>query len=252
VAGVPLDLVVSVMSAAERRDTREATIQELERIGLKPIISLNAPTPENADILDEEAERLRARGYQVLTNGNPDKGYGGKNNILGARAPVRLALEQGKHLFYCEDDIQTSDLLPWALEEAASIPDAVTWMYAHDGRGDKMLGARYGLHVWRKLKRCLEWGDEFPRGLYRIRDHRNINSGQAILFPIDALRRLPVEELDVSASAFDMWTQDRVNKVGLSLLVALPHPVQHTHDRTGRSMSRNPNKSSQSFGMSWR
>jgi hypothetical protein len=240
------------MSAAERTLTRDQTLAELATLDLHPIISLNAPTPENADILDREADALRTRGYTVLTSGAPNKGYGGKNNILGARAAVRYALERDAHLFYCEDDIQVGPLLPWALEQAASIPDAVTWMYAHDGRGDKMLGARYGLHVWRKLKRCLEWGDEFPRGLYRIRDHRNVNSGQAILFPIEALRRLPVEELDVSASAFDMWTQDRVNKVGLALLVALPHPVQHTHDRTGRSVSRNPNKSSQSYGMRWR
>jgi hypothetical protein len=241
-------LTVTLMSAAERRSTREDTLKQLARVGLVPIIILNTPTPENARIAPEEAARYQKLGYEVIINGEPDRGYGGRNNLLAARDAVRTALDRKTDLLYFEDDVDVHDDIHWFIREASEVTDAVTWFYTHDGRGDKLLAARYGLHVWEKLKHCMSWHEPFPRGLYRIRDSRKVNSGQAIYFPHEMLLRLPVAELDVGSSPFDMWAQKRASQVG-PLLVGLPHPVQHRHDRTGRSPSANANKFSQSFDL---
>jgi hypothetical protein len=242
-------LLCSVLSAAERRTTRDLTLAQLTAAGLKPVVSLNTPTHENAAIADKEADHLKSAGYRVWITGDPEKGYGGHNNIAGGRPAFFEAFETGSDLLYCEDDIDLAHDFLWFLGEARAVRDAVTYFYTHDGRGDKQLGARYGLHVWRSLKRCMYYREPFPPGLYRVRDTTKLNSGQAILFPHEVLQLLPLDELNHSHSAVDMWTQSRVTKVGVPILVALPHPVQHRHDRTGRQPSVNPNKTSQSFDL---
>lgn len=243
-------LLCSVLSAAERRATRELTLTNLKAVGLDPVVSLNTPTEHNAAIADQEREHLEQRGYRVWVTGDPTKGYGGRNNMLGGQPAFYEALETGSDLLYCEDDIDLAPDFLWFLDEARAVRDAVTYFYTHDGRGDKQLGARYGLHVWRALKRCMYYREPFePRGLYRARDTTKLNSGQAIFFPHEVLTLLPLDELNHSHSAVDMWTQNRVTRAGVPILVALPHPVQHRHDRTGRQPSANPNKTSQSFDL---
>ena len=242
-------LLCSVLSAAERRATRERTLTQLKAAGLNPVVSLNTPTEANAAIAEDERARLESLGYRVWITGDPTRGYGGRNNIAGGRPAFFEALDTGADLLYCEDDIDLAPDFLWYLDEARAVRDAVTYLYCHDGRGDKQLGNRYGHTIWRALKRCMYYREPFPPGLYRVRDTTKLNSGQAIVFPHEVLHLLPLDELNHSHSAVDMWTQSRVTKVGVPILVALPHPVQHRHDRTGRQPSVNPNKTSQSFDL---
>lgn len=243
-------LLCSVVTTPERTATRDITLAELARAKLKPLISLNTPTVENAAMAEAEAASLRDRGYEVIVNGQPEKGYGGRNNCSAGNVAFQTALERGTDLLYCEDDLLLAPDFPAFLKLARQTPDAVTYFYIHDGRGDKAAAQKYSHPVWEAIKRARYYHEPFqPAGLYRVRDHRNLNSGQCIHLPLKVLRTLPVDELATSDMAMDMWIQDRVHLAGIPILVALPHPVQHRHDRTGRSPSPNPNKRSESFDL---
>lgn len=243
-------MITTLVTTPERSETRDITLAELARFDIRPFISLNTPTKANAFYAEAEAEALRARGYEVNINGHPDRGYGGENNCTAGNACFQAALERGEDLLYCEDDLLLASDFPWFLQLAREAADAVTYMYFHDGRGDKAGGQKYGVDVWQAIKRAKYFMEPFhPPGLYRVQDPSNLNSGQCIHLPIGVLRRLPTFELETSSDAMDMWIQDRVAKAGIPILVALPHPVQHRHDRTGRTPSSNPAKHSESFDL---
>jgi len=244
-------LLVSVMSAAERHQTRDETIAGLEAHGLKPAVSLNTPTGENADLAPREVEKYESHGYEVWTAGNPELGYCGRNNAVGAQASVTRALEREADLLYCEDDLSFADDFGWFLAQAREVADAATYLYTHDFRTDKQLGKRYGPELWKRLKTCQKHGRPFtPKGLYRISDANHTNSGQCLYLPLGILQKLPVDELNATKSAFDTWVQHRLMKFRVPVLVALPHPVQHRHVRKGRAHNaRHKTKFSMSFDM---
>jgi len=245
-------LLVSVLSAPERHETRDETIQQLQAAtGVKPAVSLSNCSDANAALIDAEASRYEQAGHRVWTTGDPTLGYCGKNNSDGARAPVMTAVEEGYDLLYCEDDLELADDFPWFLAEARAVEDAATYLYTHDFRSDKQLGKRYGTRLWARLKQAARNERPFtPKGLYRIQDANHTNSGQCIYLPHAVLTQLPLQELKPTKSAFDTWIQHRLMKFRVPVLVALPHPVQHRHVRMGRPVNpRHKTKFSMSFDL---
>lgn len=242
--------LTTLTTTPERHEAREQTLAQLAAHGLTPLVSLSIPTRQNRLLEPRERESLGARGHEVITTGKPDKGYGGRNNAVAFRAAFLAAHERKRDLLYCEDDIDLAPDFTWFLQEALEVREAVTWFYTHDYRKDAEQARRYGIDTWQHLRECARYKTPFtPKGLYRMRDASKANSGQCFLVPWEVLDALPLHELDKQTSPVDRWTQDRVPRSGFATLVALPHPVQHRHVRTGREPSRNAAKSSMSFGM---
>lgn len=232
--------VATLVTTPERRETRDATLRELARFDIQPLVILSTPTPENAKAAPSEADELEARGYQVQIVGRPDKGYGGRNNALGFRAAFRAAYDSGSDLLYCEDDLQLADDFAWFVSLARDARNAATWLYTHDHRKDADQARRYGVRTWHALKEAARLKQPFgPKGLYRMVDASRANSGQCFYLPWDVLNGLPLQELDRQPNPVDRWTQHRVVKHGFETLVALPHPVQHLVSRTGREPPKN-------------
>lgn len=229
------DLLTTITTTPERLDAAFQVADQLEAFGLTPLVNLSIPTPNNDRLRLEALARIRRRGYETLVTGNPEKGYGGRNNSRAFKAAYETAFERGMDILYCEDDILFASDFPFFFEEARSIPEAGVWFYTHDHRAEENQARRYGIETWSRLKEAARYKQPFrPKGLYKVRDASRLNSGQCFHLPWNVLDALPLHELQASSSPVDRWTQDRVERAGVPILVALPHPVQHLVNRDGR------------------
>lgn len=245
-------LLTTLVTTPERGDTTAQTLAQLARFDLRPLISLSTPTGENAKLEPIARTAFEAEGHEVITTGRPENGYGGRNNARAFRAAFLAAHERGTDLLFCEDDIDLADDFDWFLTEARGIEDAATWFYTHDFRRESEQARRYGAATWKRLTEAARLKRPFgPKGLYRMRDATKANSGQCFYLPWTVLDGLPLHELDKQSSPVDRWTQDRVVRSGFPALVALPHPVQHRVDRTGRTPPRHAEDRKRKTSMSF-
>jgi len=247
-------LLVTITTTPERIDAALAVRDQLARFNLTPTINLSTPTQANADLLPTIQQRLSDQQLEVMVTGNPAKGYGGRNNARAFQQAFTTARARGMDLLYCEDDITFASDFALFFNEARTIPDAVVWFYTHDYRAEVDQARRYGRETWQRLKDAARYRQPFtPKGLYRMVDASKANSGQCFHVPWGVLDALPLHELDTQSSPVDRWTQDRVPRSGFATLVALPHPVQHLVNRTGREAPRDEagrrKKTSMSFDL---
>lgn len=232
--------VATLVSAVERQATRDRTLAQLQAVGITPAIILNTPNRSNWHHAKIEQARYERANHEVMVTGDPRKGWGNRNNALAFTAAFRYAHEQRRGLLYFEDDLEVAPDFPWFLNQAIDA-DVATWFYAHEqGRAVRLMTARYGTRIWNRIRMHAQAGTPFtPKGLYTVHDTETLMSGQAFYLPYRVLNALPLHELERQGSPVDRWTQHRVTKIGECALIALPHPVQHLHDRTGREKGRN-------------
>lgn len=186
-----------MLSCAQRSEARALTIPQLESAGLNVKVFLDACNPI---------------------------GRGG-NGPIGLEA-VRHAIRVGGPHLVVEDDIDLAPDFTYFLD-AALETEAVVYFYLHD-RPDRMR-MHYG-----SLAEAIEAGKPLKRQLRKPTVPRYLFGSQCVLIPE---KLMPVVESNQAryGDAFDGNIQRAITQAGWPVLVALPHPVQHRHDRTART-----------------
>lgn len=193
-----------MLSCAQRREARAQTIPQLEAAGLSVTVFLDACDP--------------------VTN----------NGAIGLQA-IRYARTLGGPVLVVEDDIDLAPDFPYFLE-AALPTGAVTYFYLHDRRD------RMRMHYGDRLTAAIEARQPLPRKLHRVLVPRYLFGTQAVLLP-EALLPTIEAQLVEHRDAFDGNVQRAITRTSWPVLVALPHPVQHRHDRTARTADNRVKKS---------
>jgi hypothetical protein len=211
--------LLGVMISCEiREQTREATIKQFTDLGIEVLVVLSPCAPASF------TENCRVAGIAV-----------------------RQAFREGKHALFLEDDLIVNPyLFPLFLERALEA-DEPTYFYLHDQEG-RMIEF-YG----KDLSDIIHTRTAMRHDLYRLRTRRHTFGTQCVLLPYWFIE--PIVKYDQiwrSQKSFDvfLWQYLARPSINMHALVALPHPIQHLHDRTGRGKSRRGAvKKSMSFGM---
>jgi hypothetical protein len=187
-----------ILSCAQRETARAQTIPQLEAAGLEVTVFLDACDPV---------------------------GKGG-NGGVGLRA-IQHARTLGGPVLLVEDDIDLAPDFPYFLDAALPL-GALTYFYLHD-RPDRMK-----LHYGSELTDHILAGKPMPRNLVKVKAPVMLFGTQCVLIPPQLLSFIEAQ-LVTHPTAFDGNVQRAVDKTSWPVLVALPHPVQHRHDRTARA-----------------
>lgn len=190
-----------MVSLASREAARGLTIPQLHAVGLDVRVFLdNAPEPPEG----------RRRG----------------NKAIGFQA-IRESLAAGLPILFTEDDI---DLAPDFTRylNAALRHGVTTYLYLNE-RPDRMR-RHYGEDAYQLIagKRPM------PRRLVRTSHYWGLFGTQCVLIPhavAEGLLGTPEHHPDAS---FDGTLLRHLALTSAPILVAVPNPVQHRHDRTGR------------------
>lgn len=210
-----MPLVDAVMiSCRQREEARRLTIPQLERAGVRVTVLLDDCTPP----------------VQTPPGNGP----------IGLRA-VRHAIAQGwSHVLIVEDDIDLAPDFPMFVE-AALKTNAAAYLYLNDreSRMRDILGT--------ELTRSILAREAQQRQLVRARRYAGLFGAQAVLLPAAIL---PTVERWQAAKgdSFDGNILRALLHKQFPTLVAVPHPVQHRHDRTARAPDDRLKKS-QSFNL---
>lgn len=207
-------ITTTIISCEQRHEARALTIPQLEAAGYPPTVFLSPCNPAGA------------RGNAAVT-----------------RRALIHAKETGGHLLFCEDDIDLAPDFPLFVQMAAAVPDRITYLYIHDTpeRMHKIYGLALNRHI--QSKRPL------ARGLYPTVNTVDLMGGQCVFIPKPVLDRINPDQLIGKGIPCDHFFAAIVRHETPGALIALPHPVQHRHDRTARTPSDNPNKRSMSFDL---
>lgn len=132
-----------------------------------------------------------------------------------AETAVRMALDAGADLLFCEDDIDLATDFPAALRAARHADQAVTFYlekpYTHPPVYERM---------WMRNKPA-------PVGFYPVRRFKGSWYGaQCILLPLEVLRTLVFGVNP--GNPVDHWLRAHLTR----MLVALPNPAQHRNAPT--------------------
>ena len=188
-------VIVTMISCVQREEARSLTIPQLERFGLRPHLFLSPCDPA-----------------------------GPEQNNLVSREAVRTALEHDDDLLFTEDDIDFSPAFPDRLAEATG----VTYFYLND-RPERLF-TTYGYEIAPKILHK----EEITPGLYEAKSYKHLFGAQCVFLPKRILKHVlnfliahPMQPFDGSLSLLLKKRKEPVT-------IALPHPVQHRHDRTAR------------------
>lgn len=203
-----------MVSCAQRSAARALTVPQLERAGVAVTVLLDDCTPP----------------VQTPPGNGP----------IGLKA-VRHAIAQGwSHVLIVEDDIDLAPDFPIFLT-AAIESEAAVYLYLNDreSRMRDILG--------HDLTRSILAREAQPRRLVRARRYAGLFGAQAVLLPAAIL---PTVERWQAAKgdSFDGNILRALMHKQFPTLVAVPHPVQHRHDRTARTVDGRLKKS-QSFNL---
>lgn len=195
-------LVDAVMVSCQQRSAaRRLTIPQLEAAGVRVTVMLDECVP-------------------------PVRTPPG-NGPIGLKA-VRHAIAAGwERVLIVEDDIDLAPDFPMFLS-AAIEAGAATYFYLNDRR-DRLvdiLGPELAASVMR--------GEALPRQLVRARRYAGLFGAQCVLLPREILHA--VERWQAArGDSFDGNILRALTHKQFPTLVAVPHPVQHRHDRTART-----------------
>ena len=213
-----------VMISCEFRDeARSITIPQLEAAGLEPVVFLSPCTPP-----------------------------GPKHNALVSFRALQHAQREDEHVLFVEDDV---DVNAGALQDALQMAveaNCIVYMYHHDK--PKTMSEFYGSFVSGEVLAGEALSDiDLKPMLYQIHNIEAANGSQCIFIPRDVLRCFELRSLHpegqrwLGTAAFDVWLPRMIDRMGLEARVALPHPVQHRQDLTGRAGKFDKLKRSKSF-----
>lgn len=195
-------LVTTVISCAARTEARAVTLPQLEAAGLQPRVFLS-PCDDTQPA-------------------------GGRGNALVSAKALRAALEARADLLFCEDDIDLAPDFPRFLSLARA-SGTVTYLYLHDV--GHYMADRYGL----ALAHAIQRGEPIDAGLYPLQKQVELSGAQCIYVPFETLTDLPIGVLEAGAMPIDRWLSLYLQHLGVTPLVALPHPVQHRQVRVARA-----------------
>jgi hypothetical protein len=203
-------LVNAVMvSCAQRESARALTIPQLEKAGVAVTVLLDDCTPP----------------VQTPPGNGP----------IGLKA-IRHAIAMGwEHVLIVEDDIDLAPDFPMFVE-AALKTNAAVYLYLNDfeSRMRDILG--------RDLTKSILAKEPQPRRLVRARRYAGLFGAQAVLLPAAILPT--VEQWQAAkGDSFDGNILRALMHKQFPTLVAIPHPVQHRHDRTARTPDERLKKS---------
>ena len=195
-------LVDAVMvSCAQRESARALTIPQLEKAGVAVTVLLDDCTPP----------------VQTPPGNGP----------IGLKA-IRHAIAMGwEHVLIVEDDIDLAPDFPMFLTAALDV-GAVTYFYLNDSptRLPRTVGTLAAASILRgepqKRRLTPAWSMDFLLGT------------QCVLLPARVLPGI-ARTLEGMSISFDRGVLAALSE---RPLIALPHPVQHRHDRTGRPPSK--------------
>jgi GR25 family glycosyltransferase involved in LPS biosynthesis len=165
---------------------------------------------------------------------------GPKGNAEVSRRAIEFALELGRGILFCEDDIDLAPDFRAALGAAITHPSAVTYFYQHEG-------ARMRINYGPILCALILEGISVHSGLYPLSGPGR-RGAQCLYIPRGVLERFPLGELHGGAPidiCLDRW----LDRLGIPALVALPNPVQHRHSRVARAAEQSDIKRSKSFDL---
>jgi len=198
-----------MVSCAQRESARALTIPQLEKAGVAVTVLLDDCTPP----------------VQTPPGNGP----------IGLKA-IRHAIAMGwEHVLIVEDDIDLAPDFPMFVE-AALKTNAAVYLYLNDreSRMRDILGT--------ELTRSILAKEPQPRRLVRARRYAGLFGAQAVLLPAAIL---PTVERWQAAKgdSFDANILRALVHKQFPTLVAIPHPVQHRHDRTARTPDERLKKS---------
>lgn len=194
-----------MISCAQRQAARAATIPQLEAAGLTVRVFLDSCDP-----------------------------IGPEDNGPIALKAVTHASGRGGPMLLVEDDIDLAPdftaFLDMALQAQAAGGDRppVAYLYLHD-RLDRMK-----LHYGPRVTERILMGKPMPRTLLKPPVPRYLYGTQCVLIPeafVGAFRA----ELEREPRPVDRALEAAIHARAWPVLVALPHPVQHRRDFTGRT-----------------
>src|SRR5690606_36269587 len=189
-----------MVSCAQREAARQLTIPQLEAAGVRVTVLLDDCTPP----------------VQTPPGNGP----------IGLRA-VRHAITAGwSHVLIVEDDIDLAPDFPMFLQAAIESGAAVyLYLNDHESRMRDILGT--------ELTRSILAREAQQRQLVRARRYAGLFGAQAVLLPAAILPT--VEQWQAAkGDSFDGNILRALMHKQFPTLVAIPHPVQHRHDRTAR------------------
>lgn len=198
-----------MVSCAQRESARALTIPQLEKAGVAVTVLLDDCTPP----------------VQTPPGNGP----------IGLKA-VRHAIAMGwEHVLIVEDDIDLAPDFPIFLQ-AAIESGAAVYLYLNDreSRMRDILGS--------DLTKSILAREPQPRRLVRARRYAGLFGAQAVLLPAAILPT--VEQWQAAkGDSFDANILRALMHKQFPTLVAIPHPVQHRHDRTARTADNRVKKS---------
>jgi len=190
-----------MISCAQRTTARALTIPQLETAGLAVTTFLDEcrePTPP------------------------------GSNGRIGLEA-TRHAMTLDTPVLFVEDDIDLAEDFPQQLDAALRDSEAVTYFYLNDRR--ERLQAWLGNDAADSiLKRQPQ-----ERRLHRVIPPRWLYGTQCVLVPQHVLPHLERILANAAREPLDGAMVKAINAAKAPANIALPHPVQHRHDRTART-----------------
>lgn len=186
-----------MISLTARHAAREATLPQLHAAGIHPTV--------------------------ILDDGDGQSG----NGAVGLRAVQHARSANTDWTLILEDDIDLAPDFPAFLTHAQSRDEAVTYFYLNDrpDRLKRLLGDAAAESILRR--------EPQRRRLHPARSYGGLFGTQCVLIPnslLPVIERSQARHLD----AFDGNVMRAAMSVRTPVLIAIPHPVQHRHDRTGR------------------
>jgi hypothetical protein len=191
-------MITTMISCIQREVARSLTIPQLERIGLSPRVFLSPCDPPGPP----------------MTN-------------LVSREALRSALNDEEDLLFTEDDIDLSATFSERLFEAKLL-DAVTYFYLND-KPDR-LPTMYGA----TLANAIRTKQYIEPGIYPLKSYRYLFGTQCLYLPFRVIKKCLDKMFQVPERPADGNFLRLFHDTKEPVYVALPHPVQHRHDRTAR------------------
>lgn len=191
-----------MVSLASREAARGLTIPQLHAVGLDVRVFLDhAPDPPEG----------RRRG----------------NKGIGFTA-IRESLDAGLPILFTEDDIDLAPDFTRYLNAAMRHPGVVVYFYLNE-RPDRMR-KHYGEDAYQAIsgKRPMH------RSLIRTRHYWGLFGTQCVLIPHAVAAGLLTTPEHHPDASFDGAFLRHLAESSTPVMVAVPNPVQHRHDRTGR------------------
>jgi hypothetical protein len=185
-------------------------------------------------------------GLAVSVHLSPCEPAGPIHNNLVSTHALHDAYAEGKHCLFIEDDIDLDAPLFRHFLELALLNDKVMYFYLHDK--EDRVREFYGAALANRIMAGLP----IRKDVYELNTTRELFGTQCVFLPYWFYA--PIVEnasLQATTHSFDVFLSQYLFTVKETPLVALPHPVQHRHDRTARSGNGSPMKYSLSYRLPW-